>query len=229
MRNVMIKVGSSSLVQHGMLNHEAFVYISRQAAALAEHGGRVAITTSGFAAAGSGKDEKAYQTGGNLITAAWKEHLGARAGSLQLVSKLTLAYDIAGMQAEQEAGLIPLVNGKRGDRCFGSNDQLSVIVAGQLGLKHVVLLGDQGAFYADPEDKTTRIAQVDLTRAHEYHQFIRDNSMEGTGGMEAKLDAAQRAAEYGLTSHYGHWQMDIDALIAGTSGTTFVNTQRPTQ
>jgi glutamate 5-kinase len=224
MREVNIKAGSGSLVQGGKLNHDAFARISQQARRFAEQG-RVVITSSGFAAAGGGKGEEEYQIGKGLIMAAWHEHLGDRAGSLQLVSRLTLAASVEAIQIEQDRGLVPIANGQRGDRCFGSNDQLSVLLAGQLGLKHVVLLGDQEAFYSSFEDQSRRkrLEQVDLARISEYHQFVQDASAEGTGGMLAKFDAAQYAAENGMTCHYGHWQADIEALINGSAGTTFAN------
>jgi glutamate 5-kinase len=222
MREIEIKVGSSSLVENGQINHAAISHVSRQARLIVESGGRVAITTSGFAAAGGGRSEQDYRKGEELLADAWHEHLGTRAGSLQLVSQMTLAEVVVGMRSEQNEGRIPLNNGHWGDSYFANNDRLSVETAQLLGLGRVVLLGDQEFVYEDINDSSTAIKRIDSGELDECRKYIRVASVLGTGGMEAKFDAVQDAVSYGITCHYGHWRTDIDTLLVGQAGTTFV-------
>jgi len=222
MKDIMIKVGSSALVKDGQVNHAAVDHISDQAIRVVEQSGRAAITTSGFAAAGRGKSEAAYQAGGKLLTEAWHERLGARAGSFQLVSRLSLAAVVEQIKSEQDEGLIPIINGQWGDRCFGHNDQLAVEIALHAGLRSVVLLGTVPGVCRDLTDHTTVVDQIELDRADDYRQYIGAASLSGTGGMAAKFDTAQYAVQYEISCHVGHWQASIDALLAGEVGTTFV-------
>ncbi len=222
MRKVKIKAGSNSLVREGgEINHAAFAYVGQQATHIVERGGRTAISTSGFAAAGRGLDEAAYMTGGRLVMDAWHEQLGEQAGSLYLLSSLVLSAEmVAAMQHEQDAGRIPLINGEWGNPEVGNNDQVALAVAKALGLQHLVLLGDKRGVLRDMHDDESVLSQADIGDAETYDY---GTSLSGTGGMSEKFAVARQAALSGISCHYGHWGSDIGDLIGGTVGTTFVS------
>lgn len=219
---ISIKVGSSSLVHQGELQHNAFAHISQQATKLVDDGHQVAITTSGFAAAGGNKNQEAYTTGGKLIATEWQRHLGQKFGGLELVRRATLRQSVELVRNALNSDEIVLTNGYFGDHCFGGNDQLAVELARNLKMDRVILLGDMTGIRRDMDDVGSVLSRIELDRIDDYRQYIGAVSLSGTGGIEAKFAAAQDAATAGIITHYGHWQTDIEDLLAGNAGTTFL-------
>lgn len=219
---VKIKVGSSSLVHQGELQREVFARVSQQAAKLVDDGHQVAITTSGFAAAGGSRSQEAYTTGGELIANEWQRHLGQKYGGLELVGRATLRQSVNLIQNALDSDRIVLTNGHFGDHCFGGNDQLAVKLACSLKMDRVVLLGDMTGIRRNMDDADSVLPLVELNRLDDYRQFAGPVSLSGTGGIEAKFAAAKNAADNGIITHYGHWQADIEDLLAGNAGTSFL-------
>jgi len=219
-----IKVGSNVLVdQHGGLRDEAFAHISNEVDRLHKQGNEVAITTSGYAAAGGGKSKEAYHKGRKTITDAWNRHLEDRFDGIHLVGQVSLQQTAVLVQARLDEGKIPVTNGDFGDHRFSNNDLLAAAIARELRMDRIVLLGDMPGVCTDinnPED--TVIHSIDLDELDECRLFIGGTSANGTGGIETKFRAA---ASSGITTHYGHWQSSINELLfAADVGTTFVRT-----
>ena len=104
-------------------------------------------------------------------------------------------------------GAVPVINendvvsGLGGDRVFNDNDRLAALVAGGLGGDALVLLTDvPGVLTAPPDDPT---AQRVVTWDAQQQVVVGAASAGGTGGIAAKVQAANIAA-----------QMGVDAVIA---------------
>lgn len=227
MRKIMIKVGSGVVVRsNGAVHHEAIAHISKKINRLVEGGNQVAITTSGFAAAGSGDGKEGYRIGGDRVVAAWQQHLGMQAGTLHLIGRATLLDAAKEMQGELDTGKTPLANGHWGDHCFGGNDHLAVELARKLDMHAVIFLGSMPGVCRNVDDPGSVIRRIDPTEVDAYRQFAGPTSHTGTGGIEARLDAARQADYYGITSHVGHWQDNLDDLLAGSVGTSFIRAEQ---
>lgn len=79
---------------------------------------------------------------------------------------------------------------------FGDNDQLSAMVANQLGAQRLLILTNVAGLYdRDPQDPQAQIIShvPEVTKAHLKRVRKNSNSSLGRGGMESKLLAAQKA------------------------------------
>lgn len=214
---IVLKVGSGVLVgEAGNINREAVRHIADQAVQLA---GRIAIVTSGFAAAGGGRTEEQYAKGRDVIGAAWQEALGGYFGALRLADRGSLAEVARAVLADLHGGAVPLVNEAYGAD-FGNNDQLSVELAAAIGAGRVVMLSCVNGIYGRFGVDESPIHAADYRQLAACVVQNGATSSLGTGGVEARIRAAEYAGARGITTHVGHWQEFIGDLIGGLAGTT---------
>lgn len=133
-------------------------------------------------------------------------------------------------------GIIPIINendavsANQGYKLFGNdtfsdNDSLAAIVSGLVSAKLMVLLTDVKGVYDRPPNTPGAIL-IDIF--DNTTNFLEgEKSTQGRGGMGAKVDAALRALEYGVSSAviaHGADYGVVDRLIAGENvGTLFLS------
>jgi glutamate 5-kinase len=139
------------------------------------------------------------------------------------------------MLALLELGAVPIVN--ENDTVaveeirFGENDMLAALVAGLVDADLLVILTDQDGLYtADPRKNPTArlIAVVHPDRPEEF--VAGRQGPKGSGGMEAKVRAASRAAASGVPAVLanGLQKDSLERILAGEAvGTLFARSKSP--
>jgi glutamate 5-kinase len=103
-------------------------------------------------------------------------------------------------------GIIPIVNENDTvvfeELCFGDNDRLSALVAGMINADMLILLTDVDGLFSgnplkDPEAKLFPMVE-DVSKVKELAGGV--GSSIGTGGMITKLQAAEMATRFGITT-----------------------------
>jgi glutamate 5-kinase len=141
-----------------------------------------------------------------------------------------------------EAGVVPIVNENDtvsvDEIVVGDNDNLAAMTAALVDADLLALLTDvPGVFTADPSlDPTARViaevASADELRPYCYAK----KAIESTGGMITKLEAAERAGQFGIPTVIasGTDEEVLAALVKGkttvhgeTAGTFIAATKRP--
>lgn len=81
---------------------------------------------------------------------------------------------------------------------FGDNDTLAALVAAALGASHLFLLTNVDGLLKNPQDSSSLIYEVEEITPELYHYTTREKSAYGSGGMIAKLRAAEIAVCAGV-------------------------------
>jgi glutamate 5-kinase len=111
---------------------------------------------------------------------------------------------------------------------IGENDRLAALIAARVDADLLVVLSDvEGFFTSDPRaDPTAKLIPEVTQITHEIARLARDTSTAaGTGGMQAKLEAARTAAKSGIFMIVAKGTVpDVLLRIAGGEpvGTLFV-------
>lgn len=250
-RRLIVKVGSSLLVERGEARVAWLASLARDIAARREAGQRVVVVSSGAIALGAARlklarggrgslaDAQAAASVGQIALASlWSQALGAH-GVVAAQMLLTLEdledrrrYLNASATFERllEAGAVPVVNENDSvateEIRFGDNDRLAARVAQAAGADAVMLLSDvDGLYDRDPREPgaalVSRVEGVDDTIMAMASSA--SSSGLGSGGMTSKLQAARIAERAGIALAIinGTHESPIARALASGTGTLF--------
>jgi len=248
---LVIKVGSSLLVESGAPRAAWLTSLAQDIAELRANGQQVALVSSGAIALGAARlrlprggraslaDAQAAASVGQIALAGlWSEALGAH-GLIAAQMLLTLEdledrrrYLNASATFERllEASAVPVVNENDSvateEIRFGDNDRLAARVAQVAGAQGVMLLSDvDGLYDRDPRQAgALLIPRVDgVTDAVMAMASAASSSGMGSGGMVSKLQAARIAERAGIALAIvnGTYESPVANAIATDAGTLF--------
>ncbi|TFH42878.1 MAG: glutamate 5-kinase [Chrysiogenales bacterium] len=219
-RRIVVKIGSSSLTDNGVLSGRKISAIVSDVSELVKRGYQVVIVTSGAISAGAGIMGKSV---GHLTIP--EKQAFAAVGQTVLMNEYRNKFNKHGLHVGQVLlteddvkhrtrflnarhtletllylGIIPIVNENDtvavNEIRFGDNDTLSAHAACLIHANLLVLLSDVDGFYMslnDPEpvEEIQKIDDTILTRSGG------TGSAYGTGGMVSKIKAAQMMIQFG--------------------------------
>jgi glutamate 5-kinase len=226
-RRIVLKIGSSVLVGHDVdeLNDEVFIDIARDVSEIKRSGKDIVIVTSGAIAVGLKKmglkrrpksipEKQAVAALGQSSLMSLYE--GAFANFGVKVAQVLLTHDdLADRKRFLNArntfftlftyDIMPIVNENDtvavDEIKFGDNDNLAALITNLVEADLLVMLTDiEGLFDRDPrEEKEARLIPI----VYNVDQVVLDwlgkaNSLYGTGGMLSKVQAARKAAHFGV-------------------------------
>lgn len=225
-KRVVIKIGSSSLThpETGELNLRKIEQLVRVLSDLRGQGKEVILVSSGAIAAGRQalgynkrpkrlEEKQAFAAVGQARLMMVYQKLFAEYNQIAaqiLMTKNTMTNDVARMNAHNTfnelliLGAIPIVN--ENDTVstyeiqFGDNDRLSALVAALIGADLLILLSDIDGLYTDDPNKNPDATFIPLVEnmTEELRAMGKGSaSSVGTGGMSAKLAAAQISTDSG--------------------------------
>ncbi len=250
-RRVVVKVGSAVLTDEQGINDGIITQLARQLTFLQTSGREVILVSSGAVAAGRrrlGKVKTAHEalkikqalaaTGQGLLMQAYEQAFAAHG---QAVAQVLLTHgDLSNRRRYLnvrntigtlfEFGVIPIVNENdtvsAEELRFSDNDTLAALITNMIGADMLIILTDVDSLYTgNPlEDPLARpvytVARIDRTiEAMAGHA----TSAVGTGGMGAKIRAAQMVAACGGSSFIGPGRRAdiLQALFSGEPVGTF--------
>src|ERR1700683_2806710 len=223
-RRVVIKVGSAVLSDVDGLRVDVIEQLAGQIDSAARAGQEIVIVTSGAVAAGRARLSKlhgatiaarqaAAATGQIDLMSAWSRAFAKHDRS---VAQILLTHqDLAKRRRRQNAnqtiaellgaGVIPIIN--ENDTVaveeirLGDNDVLSSLVASMMQAQMLVILSDvAGVLTGDPRKRSdARLIPLITNPEAEMKGLVAESAGPlGSGGMAAKLKAAQQAARAGI-------------------------------
>ncbi|MDI3329047.1 MAG: glutamate 5-kinase [Alicyclobacillaceae bacterium] len=222
---VVVKVGSSSLVEGDRLNLKHMESIADQLSVLIREGWKAVLVSSGAVAAGRlrlglpaegltiPEKQAAAAVGQGVLMQAY-ERIFERLGIV--IAQVLLTRDVTGERRRYVHArntlltlfhhhVLPIVNENDtvavDEIRFGDNDALSAQVAVMVDADLLILLTDtDGLYTADPrvDPTATRIARIERITAQTWKMAGRSRSRMGTGGMRSKLQAARMASTTGI-------------------------------
>lgn len=237
---LVLKVGTSTLVEGGQLDKASFGRIGRQIGELQMRGCGTLLVTSGV------RNRLPY-LGWRHVVETWRDAIGGIGGVGEVggeVKDFLLTeeqLDAAGgcdfVVAAVQAGHVAITNAHdevlpAGSQ-YASNDLVGARLAmhaSGLGLAaRYVMLSDVHGVYDDMRRRTviSTIHDVD-----EYRHLAGGTSTFGaTGGMATKFTAAAITTAAGIETHIAHGRTENAALlaVAGEIGTRFTIKQQATQ
>ena len=251
-RRLVIKVGSSLLVERGKPRAAWLGSLAQDIAQLRRNGTQVIVVSSGAIALGAATLKLAKGGRGSLADAQaaasvgqvalarlWAEALGAH--DIIAAQMLVTLGDLEGrrrylnasatLERLLEAGAVPVVNENDSvateEIRFGDNDRLAARVAQAAAADAVLLLSDvDGLFNRDPREPGASLVPVvdGITPAILEMATGASSSGLGSGGMASKLQAAQIAERAGirLAIINGTHESPIDNAFAAGLGTVFL-------
>ena len=223
---VVVKVGSSTLVDAGGALDRAYIRtLCDQVASLVDEGHRVIVVSSGAAAVGRERlgftsrpsDIPSLQAcaaaGQAALTEAYAEVLASR--GIPCAQVLLTRRDVVDREGYLNArntfsrllelGAVPVVNENDtvsvAEFAFGDNDMLGAIVSALVGADLYVICSDvEGLFTANPNvDPTASLVErVERVSADISQMAGGAGSSVGTGGMASKLRAARAMIAAGI-------------------------------
>ncbi len=222
---IVIKVGSSLLVEEGTLQLDKIRELAHNIACLKEKGKKVILVSSGAVACGMSVMGFTKKQGGipfkqamaaigqSVLMQAYREAfspLGIQVAQILLAPEDTnnrVKYLNARntFEALIHLGVLPVVNENDSvaveEIKFGDNDRLSALVASLVGADLLVILSDiEGLFTADPRllPQASLVEEVEkVDRRIEEMAGGRGNPFS-TGGMKSKIIAARMATLSGI-------------------------------
>jgi glutamate 5-kinase len=219
-RRIVIKAGTSSLTDNGVISQAKIRRLADDAAALLKRGYQIVIVSSGAISAGAGALGKDRRN----LTIPERQAL-ASVGQAILINEYRLCFKENGyavgqillteddvknrrrflngrytIEALLDMGIVPVVNENDtvavDEIKFGDNDTLSAHVACLIEAQLLIILSDVDGFFWDmrdskPLETIEKITPDILERAHGA------GSIGGTGGMITKLRAAELMLGFG--------------------------------
>lgn len=245
-KRVVLKIGSRALAR----DSSAHERLARSVRALVEQGRRVILVSSGAIALGARKLgyrarpkemarlQAAAAAGQSLLMRAYEDSFGSQ--GLSVAQVLLTHADLAdrarannaraALGALLDAKAVPILNENDSvaveEIKFGDNDELSSMVTSLVGAELLVLLSDvPGLLDADGN----RVSVVTDVEREAFPLARRAKSVEGTGGMRSKLEAARRATLAGAHVIIADAAVDdvVERAVAGEDvGTLFLASGR---
>ena len=224
-RLVVVKLGSAVLAENGRLNHAFFARFAREIDELRQHGYRFIVVTSGAVAAGleafgftapppTIPEKQACAAVGQLrLMRQYEKEFAAynRAVAQLLLTADDIRHRRRYLNARNTlktllgADILPLVNENDTvvvrEMKFGDNDNLAALLTSLAEVDLLLLLTDlDGVYNCDPKSGAeARLIRLIEEVDEEVAAFACDSkTCVGTGGMLSKLEAARKAAAYGI-------------------------------
>ena len=219
-KRIVIKVGTSSLTQDGILAHEKVERIVNDSDALLRRGYQIVIVSSGAISAGTGSlgrdrrmltipKRQAFASIGQVILI--NEYSRCFEAKERRVGQILLTEDDIKnrrrflnahntIEALLEMNMVPVVNENDSvvvqEIKFGDNDTLSAHVACLIEAELLILLSDVDGFYWDMKDPAP-LEKIEKITPELYERAGGEGSIGGTGGMITKLRAAELIMRFG--------------------------------
>lgn len=251
-RRIVLKIGSSLVAsRESGLRLDSIDRLTNDISALKDGGREVVIVTSGAIVSGIKKlglkgypkslpvKQAAAAVGQSRLMWAYEksfERLGRTVAQI-LLTHQDLADRRRFLNARHtlttliELGVIPLINENDtvavDEIRVGDNDTLAGEVAHLVDADLLVILSDvDGLFTEDPRRNRSATLMpliTEITQDIEQRAGL-SQSFEGTGGMATKIQAAKRAAEYGLATLIMNGETPglLPAVFEGASAGTFI-------
>ncbi len=241
----VIKIGSSILTQkNGAPDFKVFVRLAKEVAELRKSGKKIILVSSGAIACGMYKmglkkkptqiaKKQAIAAAGQITLMDIYEGVFSK-HRLNIAQILLTREDLENKTRSLNArhaihellrlGLIPIINENDSvaveEIRVGDNDNLSALVTDIVKAKLLVILTDQeGVFTADPRrDKKAQKISLIESMNKKVHALGQDTHREqSTGGMVTKLQAAEKAAHFGVATviAHGHASGVLSAIAKG--------------
>lgn len=251
-RRIVLKVGSSLLVEIGAPRSGWLASLAQDIADLRAQGPEVIVVSSGAIALGAARLQLARGGRASLADA----QAAASVGQITLAGLWSASLGEHGMTAAQllltledledrrrylnasatlarllEAGAVPVVNENDSvateEIRFGDNDRLAARVAQAAGADMVLLLSDvDGLYDRDPREAGAQLVErvEGITPAVMAMASAKSSSGMGSGGMVSKLQAAQIAERAGIALAIinGTREYPIGHTMASGRGTLFL-------
>ncbi|ABC62464.1 glutamate 5-kinase [Erythrobacter litoralis] len=251
-QRLVVKVGSSLLVEHGEARADWLKSLAQDLAQLRAKGTKVIVVSSGAIALGAARlgfekggrgslsDAQASASVGQIALAGlWSQALGdVGLTAAQILLSLDDLEDrarylnaSATLGRLLDAGAVPVVNENDSvateEIRFGDNDRLAARVAQAAGADAVLLLSDvDGLFTADPAAPDSElVGRIEgITPEVLAMASAASSSGLGSGGMVSKLQAAQIAERAGIALAIinGTHEAPIARALDTGVGTVFV-------
>ena len=225
-RLIVIKIGSSLLIDADGLNTGWLDGMAQDIAALRANGARVVVVSSGAVGLGAGQlglaraamtleqSQAAAATGQIALARGWQEAL---AGLDIPIAQILLTIEDTEQRrrylnarntihALLDLGAVPIINENdtvaTQELRYGDNDRLAARVAGMVSADCLLLLSDIDGFYTSNPDTDTQGAAELIEEVSEMTAQLRamaggSGSTYGSGGMVTKLEAAEIAMRAG--------------------------------
>lgn len=252
-RLIVLKIGSTVLTSSDKgLNEERLAGLAGEVAALATGGRQVVVVSSGAIATGMARlglkerpreiplKQAAASVGQSGLMEAYEKHFQKQG---RLVAQVLLTHaDLADRERYLNArntlstllqlNVIPVINENDAvsveELKFGDNDSLSVMVASLLSADLLIILSDvDGLFTEDPRKNPEATLRDVVERITP--EIVRSaggsSSVEGTGGMASKVQAARKAGKAGIPTAIinGTKAQNLSEFFAGKpAGTLFL-------
>ena len=253
-RKIVIKIGSNTLAKaDGTQNTEFMASFARQVKALVDSGKQVVVVSSGAQVSGVStlkewarkKDVHFRQAlcaiGQVELMAQWRKAFAEQnlhIGQL-LFTKEDFENDHRSLNIRNtlftlaDEGVIPIINENDSvsidEFQIGDNDNLSALTAILWSADMLILFSDIDGIYTD-NPKTNKNAKLIETVASipELRKTITigETNAFGTGGIETKIQAAEKSTVYGipmLLANGGRENILTDLVNGNAKGTLFLN------
>jgi glutamate 5-kinase len=248
-RRIVVKVGSSSVTEDNRaLSHRQMSDIAQLVASLTADGVETILVSSGAVAAGThalqlatkpttvSLKQSAAAIGQGLLMQTYTELF--RQHGLLAAQILLTRYDFSRRQSYNNAldtleallshRAVPVINENDtvvlSDHSFGDNDMLSALVAALVHADLLIILTDvDGLYDADPRvfPSAKRIPLVTEVTDALRGLATGSGSRVGTGGMAAKVRAAERALGLGVPVFVGTARGSLAPILAGEGAGTY--------
>lgn len=237
---IVIKVGSSSLTDSkGYLDPSRLSVLSNQISKLYSSGKEVILVSSGAVAAGAAVlgiptpvvatdlKQASAAVGQTILMHAWQESFSFN--SINVAQVLLTKRDFSLRESYKNAlqtlvtllskKIVPIINEndtvKHRNNAFSDNDLLAALVSGQLHADKLIILTDiDGIYDSDPRSNPSakRLDKIDIIDASIKNSAKSSGSSLGTGGMEAKVLAAELALNLGVKVFIGRTTSSVESL-----------------
>lgn len=251
-KKIVLKIGSNTLAKSdGTINFEFMQSFAEQCATLMKNGKQIVLVSSGAQVAGvSALDRWARRKdihyrqalcaiGQVELMDKWRQafgEFGIHIGQL-LLTKTDFTDDHRSLNMRNtlftlvDEGVVPIINENDSvsfeEIRIGDNDNLSALSAIAWSADLLILFSDiDGVYTVNPKEcaDAELIELVDDIAALRKKISIGATNAFGTGGMETKLEAAQKVTEYGIPMILAHGGREriLRSLADGTAhGTLF--------
>jgi glutamate 5-kinase len=252
-KRIVVKVGSSSVTEDGVISGRKISAIVADVASLVGRGYQVVIVTSGAISTGAGILGKKVKN----LTIPEKQALAA-VGQTILMNEYRSAFSKKGLHVGQillteddvkhrmrflnarhtlemllRLGIVPIVNENDSvavnEIKFGDNDMLSAHVASIINADLLILLSDVDGFYMDMNDEEP-VEEIYGITDRIIERAGGSGSEYGTGGMLSKIRAAEIIIRFGekmVIANADTKQVLTRIMNGEKMGTIFVGKSKP--
>lgn len=255
-RKIVIKIGSNTLAKEdGTQNTEFMSSFARQCAELIKAGKQIVVVSSGAQVAGvsttrewARKKDVHYRQALCAIGQVELMHQWRKAFAVQnihigqlLFTKEDFENNLHTLNIRNtlftlvDEGVVPIINENDSvsfeEDKIGDNDNLSALTAILWSADLLILFSDIDGIYTD-NPKTNKeaklIEKVDSIPELRKSIKIGETNAFGTGGIETKIQAAEKVTEYGIEMLLANGGKDeiLNQLVEGSAGGTLFSAKQ---